>query len=707
MRWDSGSAGFQPAPSGILPDGESGAHYRKRRLPHYERPNGIYHITFSTRNRRILSPCARDIVRDAFIHFDQKRYDLFALCVMPDHVHVLFQPWVKEDDAQGSPVFWSLAELMHSVKSFTATKINKAENTLEQQLWENEYHDRLMRSDADVEEKFEYICRNPWTDGIAGPDECYAWVWTWNDRAALSGTVRQDAGQGGLEARAPLPPKHSASPVISGAFAFRLYDEQGFPLDLTELMARERGLTVDVAGFEKLMEEQRARARAAQKKEIITVSDDNLDTVQPTRFLGYDYLETEAVVVGVQPSKNPNELNVILDRTACYAEMGGQVGDHGLLHVPGHDNSEVGRLAVLDTQKRGDVFIHRAKLADGRAPEPGEAVRIAVDAARRGAVQRHHTVTHILHWALHEVVSRDATQKGSFVGPDKLTFDFNSAALTPGQVAAIEKLVNEKIVENAAVSWTEVPYAEVKKHPAIMQFFGDKYGDTVRVVQVGGRAGAFDGWSMELCGGTHTRATGEIGLFKIVSEAAIAAGVRRIEAVAGLTAYDFARTDGERLKAVAAKLNAPLAEIEKKLDAMLAQQKDLEKALKAAQQREAAGRAKDLLASAETINGMPAIIANLGAADGDMLQTVADALKSEGFKGVIVVAGVTDPGHSVVLVAAVTPDFTAKIQAGKIIQTIAPIVGGKGGGKPDNARGGGRDASKLDEALAKAKELLG
>ena len=526
--------------------------------------------------------------------------------------------------------------------------------------------------------------------------------------------------------------------VFPGSIAFELYDTYGFPLDLTELMAREVGMSVDVHHFEKLMDEQRARARAAQKKEVISVSDDNLQ-LDPTKFLGYDFLETEAVVEAVIPvagvsDHGHNEFNVVLDRTACYAEMGGQVGDHGLLHLG--DAS----WPILDTQKKGDVFVHRLgsarasragfgaspKQSSGGAasekvresealsparearalPEPGELVHVAVDAIRRAAIQRHHTVTHLLHWALHEVVSRDATQKGSFVGADKLTFDFNSAALTHEQLAHVEKLVNEKIVENAGVSWTEVPYAEVKKHPAIMQFFGDKYGDLVRVVQIGGQRGDFNGYSMELCGGTHTRATGEIGLFRIVAESAIAAGVRRIEAVAGLNAYDFAHADSERLKAVAAKLNAPLGEIEKKLDAILAQQKELERALKAAQQRDAAGRAKDLLASAETINGTPAIIANLGTADGDMLQTVADAIKSLGFKGVIVVAGVSDPGHSVALVAAVTPDFTAKAQAGKIIQTIAPIVGGKGGGKPDNARGGGKDAAKLDEALAQAKALI-
>jgi len=687
-----GSAGFQPVPAGILPGGESGARYWRRRLPHYERPHGIYHITFSTKDRRILSPAARQTVLDAIIHFDQQRYDLFAACVMPDHVHLLFQPWPQEDDVQGNPVFWGLAELMHSVKSFTSTKINKAENTVGQPLWENEYHDRLMRSDADVEEKFQYVCRNPWTDNVAGPDEAYAWLWTWNDRAALAQAVRQDAGQHGLEARAPHSSSAAAPAVISGAFAFRLYDEQGFPLDLTELMARERGLTVDTAGFEKHMDEQRARARAAQKKQVIELSE--IETKEATRFVGYDALSTPAQVLEVVSLKDKTA--VILDASAAYAEMGGQVGDTGeLTH-----GADVWR--IVNTQKSGATFLHFLDGAD--APAAGTAVELLVDPARRGAIQRHHTVTHLLHWALHEVVSHEATQKGSFVGPDKLTFDFNSAALTPAQVRDIERLVNERIVENAAVSWTEVPYADVRGRADIMQFFGDKYGETVRVVQIGGGAGEFNGYSQELCAGTHTRATGEIGLFRIVSEAAIAAGVRRIEAVAGLTAYDSALSDMLRLHALAAKIGAPLADVEKKLDALLAHEKELEKALKSAQQREAAGRAKDLLAKAETINGTPAIIANLGGADGDTLQTVADALKGH-FAGVIVLGG--SANGAVALIASVSPDFTAKVQAGKIIQTIAPLVGGKGGGKPDNARGGGKDPSQLEAALAQAKALLG
>jgi len=684
-----GSAGFQPAPSGILPDGPSGAHYTKRRLPHYERPHGIYHVTFSTHNRAVLPSAACNIVLDAFLHFDQKRYYLFAVCVMPDHVHALFQPWVKERDAQENPVFWSLPELMHSLKSFTATEINKIGGTKGIQVWENEYHDRLMRSDSDVEEKFLYICRNPWTDNIVGGEEPYPWIWDWSDRSAK--TARQDAGQSEQDARATLSQSPATPAVISDAFAFRLYDEQGFPIDLTELMARERGLTVDKDGFEKLMEQQRTRARAAQKKEVIELS--QIDTKEATHFLGYDHPHTGADVQEVVTLKDKTA--VILNNSVCYAEMGGQVGDAGEL-------TGSGKLwHITNTQKSGNTWLHF--IEGGDAPAVGEHVTVEYDTARRNAIQRHHTVTHLLHWALHEVVSREASQKGSFVGPDKLTFDFNSAALTPAQVRDIERLVNERIVENAGVTWTEMPYAEVKTQPQVMQFFGDKYGDIVRVVQIGGHAAKLDGYSMELCGGTHTRATGEIGLFRIVSEAAIAAGVRRIEAVAGLNAYEFASADSERLKTFATKLNAPLGELEKKLDALLAQQKDLEKSLKAAQQREASGRAKDLLATAETINGVPAIITNLGTADGDTLQTVADALKGS-FKGVIVLGGTSN--GTVALVASVSPDFTAKAQAGKIIQTIAPIVGGKGGGKPDNARGGGKDATKLDEALATAKALL-
>ena len=476
-----------------------------------------------------------------------------------------------------------------------------------------------------------------------------------------------------------------ATSNIAGDFAFKLYDTYGFPLDLTELMARERGLTVDSAGFEKHMEAQRSRARAAQKKQVIELSE--IETKASTNFLGYDHDHTGADVLEVLSVKEKTV--VITNNSVCYAEMGGQVGDSGTMTLGGHT------WQITNTQKSGNTWLHFIDEVD--APAVGDHVTVELDRNRRAAIQRHHSVTHLLHWALHEVVSHDTTQKGSFVGPDKLTFDFNSAALTSRQVQDIERLVNEKIVENAPIFWSEVPYADVKGRPDIMQFFGDKYGETVRVVDIGG-------YSKELCAGTHARATGEIGIFRIVSEAAVAAGVRRIEAVAGLQAYDMAANDGERLKSLATRLNSPLAEIELKLDSLLAQQKELERALKAARQQAAAGRAKELLARAEMINDTPAIIANLGSADGDTLQSVSDALKSHGFSGVVVLGGTA--GEAVSLAASVSGDWVARFSAGKIIQAIAPLVGGKGGGKPDNARGGGKNPAELDSALAEARRMI-
>ncbi len=478
--------------------------------------------------------------------------------------------------------------------------------------------------------------------------------------------------------------------VISGEFAFQLYDTFGFPLDLTELMARERGLTVDTAGFDKLMDEQKQRAREAGQKNKQVVSVSEIETKDATKFIGYDTLETDAKVLEVVSMKDKTA--VVLDSSVCYAEMGGQIGDSGQIILGAN------AFPIASTTKVGNTWLHF--IEGEEAPAVGSQVRVAVDATRRHAIERHHTVTHILHWALHEVVSQDATQKGSNVTPDKLTFDFNSAALTAAQLADIEKLVNERIVANDVVSWTEVPYTEAKANSGIMQLFGEKYPENVRVVQIGGKAHALDGWSMELCGGTHTRHTGEIGLFRLVAEGAVAAGVRRIEAIAGLEAYNAAKADADLLKLLAGKVSAQgAADLEKKLDQILTQQKELEKALKAAQQREASGKAKDLLATAEG----HLIIANLGDVDADYAMALNDALKGQ-FGGVIVLAATG--GGNVTLMANVGKDHQAKVQAGKIIQTIAPIVGGKGGGKPDFARGGGKDVSKVDAALAEARKLL-
>jgi alanyl-tRNA synthetase len=406
--------------------------------------------------------------------------------------------------------------------------------------------------------------------------------------------------------------------------------------------------------------------------------------------------------------------------------MGGQVGDRGLLHVPGHDWTEVGQLRVIDTQKRGDVFVHRAQVVEGRAPEPGEAVRISVDADRRKLIQGHHTVTHLLHWALHQIVSSDAAQKGSYVGPDKLTFDFSSAPLTPQQKRDVEKLVNEKIAENALVSWTEIPFAEAKQRKDIIQFFGEKYGDTVRVLQIGGAPRALDGYSMELCGGTHVSSTDEIGPFRIVKEEAIAAGTRRIEAVAGDAAREWANQEAarqqEKFETLVRKKpdiaalppfddEAATAEMLRQIDVRAAHLEKVDAEVREWEKKTAKSAETELKSRAAKIANELAqsraeknfCIAEVPDADGKLLQGIAEALKTK-INGAIFLVGTRDA--SVALVAYVPKQLTAKFQANKLIQQVAPIVGGKGGGRPENAQGAGKEASKVNEALAKARELL-
>jgi alanyl-tRNA synthetase len=533
----------------------------------------------------------------------------------------------------------------------------------------------------------------------------------WKDREKLGVFRRADDGKVVRE--------------IVASVAFKLYDTYGFPLDLTELMARERGLSVDVAGFETLMDQQRERARKAQKKEAISVEEGEFE-VEPTKFMGFDFLEAESVVETVLPGKQPSEVNIVLDQTPFYAEMGGQVGDRGLLHVPGHDWTEVGQLRVIDTQKRGDVFVHRAQVIEGRAPEPGEAVRISVDADRRNLIQGHHTVTHLLHWALHEVVSRDASQKGSYVGPDKLTFDFSSAPLTSEQKRDVEKLVNEKIGENAPVSWTEIPFTEAKQRKDIIQFFGEKYGDTVRVLQIGGSPRALDGYSMELCGGTHVRATGEIGPFRIVKEEAIAAGTRRIEAVAGDAAREWAKHEAlrqqEKFETLARKKSdiaalptvqddAATAEMLEQIDARAAHLEKVDAEVREWEKKHAKEAEADLRSRGARIAndlalskvGQKICVARVPNADSKLLQAVADSLKQK-FDGPVVLVGEKD--GNVALLAVVPKPLTSKVEADKVIQAIAPIVGGKGGGRPESAQGAGTDVAKIDNAMMEAHRLL-
>ena len=478
---------------------------------------------------------------------------------------------------------------------------------------------------------------------------------------------------------------------ISGAVAFRLYDEQGFPLDLTELLARERGLKVDHAGFETLMQEQRERARAAQKKEIISV--ESFQTTEPTTFLGFDHLETEVHLLEVVSIKN--RISLIFDHSVCYAEMGGQVGDQGTLQV-GETH-----FSIVDTQKKGSLWLHF--IEGNSVPAVGTKGILRLNSARRSAVERHHTATHLLHHALHKIVSPEISQKGSFVGSDKLTFDFNSAPLTEDQLQKMEQLINEEIVRNFLVSWAELPHSFIKERADIMQFFGDKYGEQVRVVQIGGIPGALDGFSMELCGGTHVRATGELGQFRILSEGAVAAGVRRIEAIAGLVAHAQATQETKLLRSLATQLHAPIPELEKKATALLARTASLEKTISSLQDAQAASLAKELLAKQQLVADIPTIIEELPECDAAQLQRIINHFQKI-FPGIVVLAGAA--GENVSLSAFVAEPWRKKIAAGKLIQAMAPHVDGKGGGSADSARGGGRNPAGIEAALAEARAII-
>jgi alanyl-tRNA synthetase len=409
---------------------------------------------------------------------------------------------------------------------------------------------------------------------------------------------------------------------------------------------------------------------------------------------------------------------VVVDVSPFYAEMGGQVGDTGVIvDVTGN------RFPVKNTVREGRAIV---LLCDPRVPNPGEEIILEVDEPRRRKIEGHHTVTHLLHWALHEIVSRDASQKGSYVGPDKLTFDFSSAPLTQEQKRDVEKLVNEKIAENAQVSWTEIPFGEAKQRKDIIQFFDEKYGDTVRVLQIGGAPHALNGYSMELCGGTHVRVTGEIGPFRIVKEEAIAAGTRRIEAVAGDAARAWAVEEAARQQGKFEHLARKKADIPALLDfetesdtaGMLqlidaraahlekieAEVHDWEKKTTKAAEAEVRSRAAQIASDLARLHtGKNFCVGEVANADAKLLQAVADALKPT-LTGPIFLVGAKD--GNVALIAVVPKELTSQFQANKLIQQIAPILGGKAGGRPESAQGAGKDASKIAEALAKARELL-
>jgi alanyl-tRNA synthetase len=474
---------------------------------------------------------------------------------------------------------------------------------------------------------------------------------------------------------------------VTGAVAFELYDTYGFPLDMTQLLATERGLTVDTAEFERLMEGQRDRARAAQKKEIVVAATEG-ETVDQTAtvFTGYTSLTVESKLIDVV--KTEKDTYLVFEATPFYAEMGGQLGDTGEALINGQ------LVHITDTIKdKSGRHLHKvASSLDSGLWTLGSATTLRVDASRRRAINRHHTATHLLHWALRKVIGTHVRQAGSLNTPDRLRFDFaHFEAVTPAQLREIEGLVNGRILENATVTSYETEFD--KKPEGTLAFFGEKYGKTVRVVDAGG-------YSRELCGGTHVSTTGEIGLVKIVSESAVAAGTRRLEAVAGQAAYDHVAAVESQLAAASAKVGVPLSQFDQKLDSILAQKAEIEKKLKAYEQRAAAALATELAAKAVTTDGLARVSAVVTVEAPESLREIGSQVLGKLGEGVVIL-GAAFGTEKVSLVAFCSPAaIKAGHQAGKIISTLTPQLGGKGGGKPDFAMGGGKDASKLAEVLS-------
>jgi alanyl-tRNA synthetase len=456
---------------------------------------------------------------------------------------------------------------------------------------------------------------------------------------------------------------------------------------MTQLLATERGLTVDAAGFEVEMEKQRERGRAAQKKEIIVAATEGETTnLQATKFLGYTATHSHAQVIDV--IKTDKAAFLVFDQTPFYAEMGGQAGDSGTALIAGQ------LFHLVDTVK-DKAGRHLHKLA---ADSPSlsslathhSTAELAVDVVRRRAISRHHSATHLLHWALRKVLGTHIRQAGTHKTPDRLRFDFSHfEAVTHAQLLEIEGLVNERVIDNAPVQTYETEFDQ--KPEGTLAFFGDKYGKIVRVVDIGG-------FSLELCGGTHVATTGEIGPIKIVAEMAIAAGTRRIEAVAGQASFDFIAQREAALAAVSAHLTAGPQDVVKKLESVLAHQKELEKQLKVFQQKAAAGLAEELAAKAATREGLKFVSAVVASDSPESLRSLGSQVLAKVGEGVVTLGAVL--GERVSLVAFCSPAaIKAGHQAGKLVNELSLKLGGKGGGKPDFAMGGGKDTAKLAEVL--------
>jgi alanyl-tRNA synthetase len=484
--------------------------------------------------------------------------------------------------------------------------------------------------------------------------------------------------------------------TIAGDTVFKLYDTYGFPVDLTADIARERGLAVDQAGFEREMEAQRERARAASKFGVDLRGPETLDA--ESKFTGYEHLrdegKVEAILKGgaeVESAGAGDEVQVVLDRTPFYAESGGQVGDVGTL------TNGAAKFRVTDTRKLGDAHLHVGKVESGTFRK-GDVVTAQVDAATRQATVLNHSATHLLHAALRKVLGPHVLQKGSLVAPDRLRFDFShTQAVSPRELETIERMVNAEIRANREGRIRHMPYDAAIKAGA-MALFGEKYGDEVRVLD-------FGEFSTELCGGTHVGRTGDIGLFKITAEGGIASGIRRIEAVTGEGALEAVRASEAALKRVAGSLRATPAELEGKVAQLLEQQKKLEREIASLRAKLASGGSADLAAQAVKINGVSVLAARIEGADAQSLRDAADQYKSRLGESVVVL-GAQVADDKVSLVSSVSAATSKKVSAGALIGEVARLVGGKGGGRPDFAQAGGNDPSKLEAALQAVPGLV-
>jgi alanyl-tRNA synthetase len=477
--------------------------------------------------------------------------------------------------------------------------------------------------------------------------------------------------------------------IISGETIFKLYDTYGFPVDLTADIAREKGLQVDIAGFEREMEMQRERARSASQFAVDYNQHAGIDA--KSEFTGYHHLKEQADVVALFNSDGQTEQlkkgdkgQIVLGHTPFYAESGGQVGDKGTI------KTQNGLFVVHDTQKMGEAIIHLGVMQEGQISVK-EKVEAMVDEKLRQATMLNHSATHLLHAALREIIGKHVTQKGSLVAPDRLRFDYaHFEPLTPEQIQQIEDRVNEKILENSEAKITEMKPDEAIKAGA-MALFGEKYGDKVRVLNMG------QGYSVELCGGTHTSRTGDIGLFKIISEAGIASGVRRMEALTGKGAMQWLTNADKSVQHLAQVLKTDRVSVENKVLQLLDKCKELEKETQRLKGKLASGQGGDISADAISLGDIKLLVKKLSDTDVKIMRELVDDLKNKLGTGVIVLAATSD--EKVQIIVGVTKNYTGKLSAGDLANFIAQQVGGKGGGRPDLAQAGGTNPAQLDKAL--------